>query len=506
VNSADVKNFAFDIVVSKRAEYGYFVHTSELQHQALGLVTELKSGENARQLIFWGPDKVIDLLQHLGLIKAPPNLEKVHDLTPTKQLLLYTYLGRFWVTLLSNKMEPTHYHVEDALSSGKPISAEANMMISQIEELRHLSLYKDTRSAVSRNQIAEETSTNIHVEIQRFLDQHAARSPHTARTYRTGLARFAEYLAERGIQLSDAPANLTRAVALDFIPWLARQRFRQSANGPEQPLSMRSRQLYVRAVSGLYRQLALEGTIPLSYSDYAALNIEMGKATNFKPSPIEKRLPPEDVIQAIIEMVQSPPISLSRADLDERQRRRLNLVWLRDQAIVLCLHSSGMRVGELVSLRRGDLDYTDHGAWVRGKGDRTRFVRFSHRAWAALMAYLDARHDEAVGGTLADKPLVCRHDRGAGDQRRLPLSTLSIERIITFLAKEAGVLERFNLTPHSFRHYFATRFLQHTGDLALTQDALGHADPGTTRVYAKTSKAQHIQAHESLFDKKDEGG
>jgi integrase len=269
---------------------------------------------------------------------------------------------------------------------------------------------------------------------------------------------------------------------------------------------MRSRQLYVRAVSGLYRQLALEGTIPLSYSDYAALNIEMGKATNFKPSPIEKRLPPEDVIQAIIETVQSPPTSLSRADLDERQRRRLNLVWLRDQAIILCLHSSGVRVGELVSLRRGDLDYTDHGAWVRGKGDRTRFVRFSHRAWAALMAYLDARHDEAVGGTLADKPLVCRHDRGAGDQRRLPLSTLSIERIITLLAKEAGVLERFNLTPHSFRHYFATRFLQHTGDLALTQDALGHADPGTTRVYAKTSKAQHIQAHESLFDKKDEGG
>jgi hypothetical protein len=42
--------------------------------------------------------------------------------------------------------------------------------------------------------------------------------------------------------------------------------------------------------------------------------------------------------------------------------------------------------------------------------------------------------------------------------------------------------------------------------LALTQDALGHADPGTTRVYAKTSKSQHIQAHESLFDKKDEGG
>jgi site-specific recombinase XerD len=206
------------------------------------------------------------------------------------------------------------------------------------------------------------------------------------------------------------------------------------------------------------------------------------------------------VIQAIIQAAQTPPAALSRDDLDERQRRRLNLVWLRDRAMVLCLYSSGMRVGELAGLRRGDLDYADHGAWVRGKGGRSRFVRFSQGAWAALMAYLDARHDGAVGGTLADKPLVCRHDRGAGDHRRLPLSTLSIERTITRLAKEAGILERFNFTPHSFRHYFATRFLRHTGDLALTQDVLGHADPGTTRVYAKTSKDQHIQAHESLFD------
>jgi site-specific recombinase XerD len=349
-----------------------------------------------------------------------------------------------------------------------------------------------------------ESNTSIEREIQRFLDQHAARSEHTARTYRTGLARFAEYLAARDITLSDPPDRLTRAVALDFIPWLARQRFRRGKDGPEQPLTMRSRQLYVRAVSGLYRQLALEGAIQLSYNDYAALNEEMGKATSFKPSPIEKRLPSDEIIQAIIEAVHTPPEALSRAELDERQRRRLNLLWLRDQAIVLCLHSSGMRVGELVSLRRGDLDYTDRGAWVRGKGDRPRFVRFSQRAWAMLMAYLNTRHDESLAGTLADKPLICRHDRGAGDHRRLPLTTLSVERIITRLAKEAGVLERFNLTPHSFRHYFATRFLRHTGDLALTQDALGHADPGTTRIYAKTSKAQHIQAHKSLFDEEPE--
>jgi len=352
----------------------------------------------------------------------------------------------------------------------------------------------------------EATPTTIAHEIERFLSQRAARSAYTARTYRTGLTHFLAYLAERGIAPHDPPTLLTRAVALDFIPWLAQQRFTPDATAPEQPLSMRSRQLYVRAVSGLYRQLALEGTIPLSYGDYAALNAEMNKETSFRPPPIEKRLPPDEVIEAILETVRQPPPELERDDLDEAQRRRLKLIWLRDQAIVLCLYSTGMRVSELVHLRRGDLDHTDQGAWVHGKGGRTRFVRFSHQAWQALMRYLRERQDSLASGAPTDKPVFCRHDRAAGG-RRLPLSTYSVERLITRLAQESGVLERFNLTPHSFRHYFATRFLGFTGDLALTQDVLGHADPGTTRVYAKTTKAQHIRAHRDLFDRdtEDEG-
>ena len=342
--------------------------------------------------------------------------------------------------------------------------------------------------------------TTIAHEIERFLDQRAARSVHTARTYRTGLGHFLTYLSERGISPEDPPALLTRAVALDFIPWLARQRSASDSDAPGQPLSMRSRQLYVRAVSGLYRQLALEGTIPLSYGDYAALNAEMNKETSFRPPPIEKRLPPDEVIEAILEAVRQPPLELERDDLDEAQRQRLKLIWLRDQAIVLSLYSTGMRVSELVHLRRDDLDYTDQGAWVHGKGGRTRFVRFSNQAWQALMHYLRERQDSLASGAPTDKPVFCRHDRAAG-RRRLPLSTYSVERLITRLAQEAGVLERFNLTPHSFRHYFATRFLGFTGDLALTQDVLGHADPGTTRVYAKTTKTQHIRAHRDLFDR-----
>jgi site-specific recombinase XerD len=345
-----------------------------------------------------------------------------------------------------------------------------------------------------------ETESTIEREIERYLDRRAARSVHTASTYRVGLTHFVNYLSERGVRLSDSPTMLTRSVALDFIPWLARHRFCHNQDRTEQPLSMRSRQLYVRAVSGLYRQLALEGVISLSFGDYAALNVEMNTQTSFKPPPIERRLPSDDVIQAVIKAVLELPPDLQRPDLPDAQRRRLNQIWLRDQAILLSLYSTGMRVGELAKLRRGDLVHADQGAWVHGKGDRTRFVRFSGQAWSALVSYLDARQDGAIGGQIGDKPVFCRHDRAAGDRRRLPLSRVAVEQIVGHLARDSGVLERFHLTPHSFRHYFATRFLGHTGDLALTQDVLGHADPGTTRIYAKTTKAQHIRAHQQLFD------
>jgi len=94
--------------------------------------------------------------------------------------------------------------------------------------------------------------------------------------------------------------------------------------------------------------------------------------------------------------------------------------------------------------------------------------------------------------------LFCRHDRAAG-QKILPLSSLTVERVITQIIKDEGIDTQFKITPHSFRHFFATEFLEATGNLALTQDALGHADPSTTRIYAKTSKDQIVKAHGEIF-------
>ena len=69
--SGDIKNFSFDVVVTNRAKYGFFVHTTELQHQAAGTVAELKGND---RLVFWGPAKIIELLQHVRLVTPEPIL------------------------------------------------------------------------------------------------------------------------------------------------------------------------------------------------------------------------------------------------------------------------------------------------------------------------------------------------------------------------------------------------------------------------------------------------
>jgi Restriction endonuclease len=138
ISATDIKNFAFDVLVTERAEYGFFVHTSELQHQAAGIVKELRQKEPKR-LIFWGPEKVIELLHHANLIASPSDFPRNGILTPTKRILLYTYLGRFWVTILSNKVVPTHYHISSATSPESGIDTDAMTWIANIDELQGLS-------------------------------------------------------------------------------------------------------------------------------------------------------------------------------------------------------------------------------------------------------------------------------------------------------------------------------------------------------------------------------
>jgi len=149
--------------------------------------------------------------------------------------------------------------------------------------------------------------------------------------------------------------------------------------------------------------------------------------------------------------------------------------------------------GEMVKLKREDLDYARQGAWVTGKGRKTRFVAFDDEAWATIETYLTERHDEVLMMQMAQHPLFCRHDRAVKAGSRLPLSVRSVQQLIKQLSEQADIARKFNLSPHSLRHYFADGLLAFTGNLALVQEALGHQDPKTTRGYTKI-KVEEIAA------------
>jgi site-specific recombinase XerD len=166
-------------------------------------------------------------------------------------------------------------------------------------------------------------------------------------------------------------------------------------------------------------------------------------------------------------------------------------------AILETLRATGCRVGELVGLRTDDLEYgldakgNEVGSGlVHGKGDKYRKVYWDPWAWKALKAYHRAR------GAKKGQPAFCGHgNRNDGNA----LTTRHVARTIQRLALTAGVRNAEQVTPHYFRHVFATRALERTDNLALVQDMLGHASPVTTRVYAKTDDAQRQAAHAQVW-------
>jgi site-specific recombinase XerD len=148
-------------------------------------------------------------------------------------------------------------------------------------------------------------------------------------------------------------------------------------------------------------------------------------------------------------------------------------------AILETLRATGCRVGELVGLRVEDVSEQGKSALVKGKGSKYRKVYWDAVSWAAVLAYLGARG--LTAGDM-DAPLFCGHGN-------------TIQR----LALTAGVRNAEQVTPHYFRHVFATHALERTENLALVQDMLGHASPVTTRVYAKTDDAQRQAAHAQVW-------
>ena len=144
----------------------------------------------------------------------------------------------------------------------------------------------------------------------------------------------------------------------------------------------------------------------------------------------------------------------------------------RNRAIIVLLADLGLRVGEVVALDVADLGHEQGHRTVRftGKGGKPRRRALTPGAVSALDAYLAAR------GAPGEGALFLTSRGGRGDRH-------AVFRLVRRLARDAGVPAWESLSPHSLRHAFATSARDEGVPLEDVQDAMGHADPRTTRRY-----------------------
>ena len=143
----------------------------------------------------------------------------------------------------------------------------------------------------------------------------------------------------------------------------------------------------------------------------------------------------------------------------------------RDRAILELLYSSGLRLAELTDLDCGDIDAHDATVHVTGKGNKDRIVPVGRHALAALARWQISRGDLAP----ADETALFVSNRGTRISRR------SVQSRVTHWAKRQGI--DTNVSPHLFRHSFATHLLESSHDLRGVQELLGHANISTTQIY-----------------------
>ncbi|MEV0326746.1 tyrosine-type recombinase/integrase [Micromonospora echinospora] len=152
---------------------------------------------------------------------------------------------------------------------------------------------------------------------------------------------------------------------------------------------------------------------------------------------------------------------------------------VRNRAVVALLADLGLRVGELVSLNLDDLGVERGHRSVRfvGKGGRSRRRALTPGTAYAVDAYLAARADaQGVAVHELTGPLLVTATGGRLDRH-------AVFRLVRRLARDAGIAAWAKLSPHSLRHSFATTARAEGVPLEDVQDAMGHADPRTTRRY-----------------------
>jgi len=301
--------------------------------------------------------------------------------------------------------------------------------------------------------------THLIQQFLEYLELEKNSSPLTIRNYGIYLTRFANWLEAKfnpNISIEKIDLTTVRTYRLYLSRYVDEKGI---------PLKRSTQAYYIIALRSFLKWLTRN-----DYSVIAPEKIELPK----KEAHTLKFLSSEQVES----LLNRPSIG------DEKG--------LRDKAILEVLFSTGLRVSELTSLNRDQINFETREFGIIGKGRRPRVVFLAQRAADWLGRYLDQREDNW-------KPVFIRYSRGKQEEHDgelMRLTPRSVQRIVKKYVRRAKL--PVDATTHTLRHSFATDLLQNGADIRSVQELLGHKNIATTQIYTHVTDAHLKEIHEKF--------
>ncbi|MBI3090891.1 MAG: tyrosine recombinase XerC [Candidatus Tectomicrobia bacterium] len=303
---------------------------------------------------------------------------------------------------------------------------------------------------------------------ERYLAAELNASPHTVSAYLRDARQFARYLSARGL-LPPSPAQPPPGAPTD-PGHLAAQLF--------------SRGVLRGYLAELHRRRLSARSVARKLSALRSLTRYLGREGLLEANPLRRLPTPRQPRRIVTSLGVDDVFRLLELPTGE------TVLGLRDRAMLELLYACGLRVAELTTLRRGQLDLESRTLRVRGKRRKERLVPVGRKAVAALRAYLARRAEllhRGSGTTAAGHLQRPPHDPGwlFLNHRGEPISPRGVQQMLARLVAQAA--SHLKVTPHVLRHSFATHLLDGGADLRAIQELLGHASLSSTQVYTHVS-------------------
>ena len=278
----------------------------------------------------------------------------------------------------------------------------------------------------------KDTAALIIRKYQQYLKLEKSLSKNTLDAYMTDLDKLLNFLQSENIGISD--------VCLDDL-----ERF--SAGLHDIGIHPRSQARIISGIKSFFHFLVI--------ADY----LEADPSELLEGPKIGLKLPEVLTVEEIDSIIAA--IDLSK---NEGQRNR---------AILETLYSCGLRVSELTNLKLSDLYFDEGFIKVEGKGSKQRLVPISPRAIKEIKLYFTDRNRGKIKKEYEDYVFLARWGKN--------ISRIMVFHLIKELAQTAGITK--NISPHTFRHSFATHLLEGGANLRAIQCMLGHESIATTEIY-----------------------